>query len=220
MRRVGLLISAVTVAVMAGGVSTASGATAGATVDAAALPSDAVTAKVVTMNGSGCPAGTASVRANSDNTGFAVTYNQYVATAGAEADNVDFRKNCQLAVQLGIPSGFTYAIARADYSGWGHLATGATGLQRANYYFQGASSNSFSDHKFTGPFSGRWQASDETDMAEMVYAPCGETRFLNINTELRVNDGSADPKTTSALSMRYASGSVSTIYNLSWKQCP
>jgi hypothetical protein len=220
MRRVGLFVSATAMAVMAQGVSPASAVSVGGPAHASDLPADSVTVKVVSLNGSGCPAGTAVVRSNSDNTGFVVTYREYVASAGSGKDVIDGRKNCQLGVQINVPSGFTYAVARADYAGWGRIAQGATGLQRANYYFQGSSDNSYSDHKISGPFSGRWYFSDVTDAAEMVYAPCGETRLLNINTELRVNAGTSDSKDTSALSMLYSSGSVSTVYHFSWMQCP
>jgi hypothetical protein len=94
---------------------------------AAAAPSGNVTVDVLTVNGSGCPAGTARVTPAPDNTGFRVAYSRYAAEVGPGADPTELRKNCQLSLLVRVPQGFTYAIARADYSGVAHLAGGATG---------------------------------------------------------------------------------------------
>ncbi|HEX2144221.1 MAG TPA: DUF4360 domain-containing protein, partial [Glycomyces sp.] len=92
-----------------------------------AAPSGKITVDVVTVNGSGCPQGTADVEVNGDNTSFTVTYDRFQAEAGGGTDVVDSRKNCQINLAVNIPQGFTYAIARADYRGFGHLEPGATG---------------------------------------------------------------------------------------------
>ncbi|GAA3114713.1 hypothetical protein GCM10020254_71550 [Streptomyces goshikiensis] len=107
-----------------------------AVLSAVALPAQAetaynppgrITVDVVGVNGSGCPQGTASVATASDNTAFTVTYSDYLAQAGAGSGGTEFRKNCQLALQVHVPQGFTYAIARADYRGFAHLQRGAFG---------------------------------------------------------------------------------------------
>ncbi|GAA1809076.1 hypothetical protein GCM10009835_30230 [Planosporangium flavigriseum] len=105
-------------------------------VPAARPPPDKIVIDVVTVNGSGCPAGTAAVAVSPDNAAFTVTYSHYLAQVGVGAKPTDFRKNCQLNLAVHVPQGFTYAIAKADYRGFAHLENGATGLQRANYYFQ------------------------------------------------------------------------------------
>lgn len=75
-------------------------------------------------------------------------------------------------------------------------------------------------HSFVGPYSDDWQTTDKTDVAALVYAPCGELRNLNVNTELRVGAGTSDPtETTSFMSMDSTDASVSTVYHLSWKTC-
>ncbi len=190
------------------------------TADPAVVPSERITIDVVTVNGSGCPAGTTAVAAAPDNTAFTVTYSDYLAQVGVGAAPTDFRKNCQLAVQVHVPSGFTYAIAQADYRGYGYLEDGATGLQRASYYFQATSQTSYQTHLFDGPLNDNWQATDATDVASLVFAPCGEARTLNINTELRVYAGTSDKSaTTSFMTMDSTDASVSTVYHLAWQKC-
>jgi hypothetical protein len=183
-------------------------------------PSDRVTVDVVTVNGSGCPAGTADVEVSDDNTWFRIRYHNYTARIGGSSKPTDVRKNCQLALQAHIPQGFTYAIASVDYSGHARIADGAFAVQRANYYFQGSSQNHVVDHQFNGPYYGGWYTNDSTDWSSLVWAPCGEYRNLNINTSLRVNAGTSDPVSRrSYISMDDTEGGVDTIYHFAWKHC-
>jgi hypothetical protein len=181
----------------------------------AVVPGDPITVDVMTVNGSGCPAGTASATPLADNTGFTVAYTSYVASANGSAAPTDFRKNCQLALLVHVPQGFTFAIAQADYAGTARLAEGATGRQRANYYFQGSSADAWSDHEFAGPLVGSWRVSDTA--AALVYAPCATDRVLNVNTELLVENGTSSA--ASSLRMTSTSGGINSVYHFSWKQC-
>ena len=68
-------------------------------------------------------------------------------------------------------------------------------------------------HTFNGPMSDNWQATDRTEVGAIVYAPCGEQRMLNVNTQLRVQGG------TSFMTMDSTDASFSTKYHFSWKKC-
>ncbi|RFS87512.1 DUF4360 domain-containing protein [Actinomadura spongiicola] len=182
-------------------------------------PPGKITMKVLTVNGSGCRAGTAAVAPSSDNTAFTVTYSDYTAQAGGKSNPTDMRKNCQLSLSVQIPQGFTYAIASADYRGYANLAKGDTGLERASYYHQGMAQTTPVSHTIKGKFSNNWQFTDRTPVAELVYKPCGENRNFNINTELRVEKGTSDPDATSFISFDSADGSVRTLYQFAWKKC-
>jgi hypothetical protein len=184
-------------------------------------PTDHIVIDVATVNGSGCPAGTAAVAVSPDNLAFTVTYSQYIAQVGVGASATEFRRNCQLSLVVHVPSGFTYAIAKADYRGFASLAAGASSSSKANYYFQGDSQNTAISHSYSGPLEDNWQATDVTDTAQLVYAPCGALRNFNINTELRVNAGTSDTKkTTSFMTMDSTDGSISTQYHFHWLHCP
>ena len=184
-------------------------------------PPDHITIDIVTINGSGCPAGTAAVAVSEDNKAFTVTYSDYLAQVGVGAGATEFRKNCQLNLRVNVPQGFTYGIAQADYRGFAHLERGAYAVQKANYYFQGMSQNDTATHRYNGPHSDDWQATDHTEIAAIVYSPCGERRNFNINTELRVYKGTSDTTTTTSfVSMDSTDGAIDTTYRFSWKQCP
>jgi len=180
-----------------------------------APPAGKVTVDVLTVNGSGCPAGTATTRVVADNTGFHIAYSDFIARDGGTSTPTGFRRNCQVSLQILIPQGFTLAIARADYRGRAYLVSDASALQRTNYYFQGEAANNLADHTFDGPFNSAWHTTDITAAAALVYAPCGETVILNVNTELRVDS----PRLASWISMRSSDGDVDTLIQFSWKQC-
>ncbi|MFE7815556.1 DUF4360 domain-containing protein [Streptomyces sp. NPDC057433] len=183
-------------------------------------PPDKIVIKVATVNGSGCPQGTTAVAVSEDNTAFTVTYSDYLAQAGGTSDPTASRKNCQLSLIVHVPQGFTYAIAGADYRGFAALQPGASGTQRASYYFQGSPNTEYRSHPFTGPHDDNWQATDTTDWAQLVYAPCGVQRNFNINTELRVSAGTSSPDKVSFMTMDSTDGDISTTYHMAWKECP
>jgi hypothetical protein len=188
---------------------------AGAEMNAAAIPDGNITLQVLAANGSGCAPGTATVSANSDKTGFRIRYRDFLAEAGGNADVTDRRKNCQVGVQVAVPAGWTFAVAEADYRGRARLHSGATGLQKTNYYWQGSSDNNRTEETFSGPFNGFWATQDVAPV--LVYAPCSAQKVLNINTELRVDAGTSSAK--SSMSMTSSEGDVDTLFNFSWTRC-
>jgi len=190
-----------------------------ATAQASPPPPDKIVIKVATVNGSGCRQGTTAVAVSEDNTAFTVTYSDYLAQVGGNSDPTAFRRNCQLSLVVHVPGGFTYAIASADYRGFAYLQRGASAIQRASYYFQGSPSTQLRSHPLRGPLNDNWQATDETDWAQLVWAPCGVQRNFNINTELRVNLGSSSPSKVSFMTMDSTDGEISTVYHLAWKTC-
>jgi hypothetical protein len=186
---------------------------------ATSVPTEKITLDIKTINGSGCPAGTATASADvaSDNTAFTVHYTNFTAKAGGGASALEARKNCQINVLVHVPQGFTYAIASAEYRGFAHLESGASALEQANYYFTGTSPTARVRHTFPGPLHGVWRAVDTTDVADLVFAPCGESRNLNINAELRADAGGSAGGSFIEMDSEHAS--VDTIYHFAWKDC-
>lgn len=146
---------------------------------------------VVTVNGSGCPAGDADVK--TDGRTFTIGYHTFLARAGGGSSPLDMRKNCQLNLRVTVPEGYTYGLARTTYEGYAHLQAGATALNRVSTYLQGSSATATVTHPFTGPFSDDWQTYYRPNSAEIQWSPCGSPRNININAEVRVTLGSADP---------------------------
>jgi Domain of unknown function (DUF4360) len=182
-------------------------------------PSDKITIELVSVFGSGCPKNTANIVVSPDNTAFTVTYSAYLAQSGAGTKPSDGRKNCQLALNVHVPGGFTYAIASVDYRGYADVPKGATTTQRANYYFQGDPQTVHSQKDFKGPFRDDFERTDSVDVAALVWAPCGVTRYFNINTELRADIGKAAKDETAIINMDSTDASIGTKYHFAWDTC-
>ncbi|MET9604265.1 DUF4360 domain-containing protein [Streptomyces sp. NPDC006512] len=217
--RVALSAAAVTGTLLSLGLAPSAGA-ATSIPSAPGAPSDRVTVDVATVNGSGCRPGSAAVAVAPDNSAFTVTYSEYVASAGGNSKATDGRKNCLLSLNVHVPQGYTYAVAQVDYRGFGNLARGAVGTQKASYYFQGMRQTDYRTHKYVGALNNNWQATDTTGIEALVFAPCGELRNFNINTELRAEVGSSDPSSTSYMALDSTDGSINSVYHFTWKKCP
>ena len=207
--------SGVILALLASTLNVGSAASAGSILDDP--PSDHIVIELVAMAGSGCRPGTADVAVSPDNKAFTAIYSDYLAQAGPGIPTTEGRKNCQLNVLVMVPQGFTFAIAKVDYRGYGLLNTGSTASQRANYYFQGMTQGAYTNHPLAVPLDDNWLASDEVPIAAMVWHPCGELRNLNINTELRLARGTSTD--TSFVTMDSTDGSISTTYHFAWREC-
>jgi hypothetical protein len=188
------------------------------TTDSTDAPLVDASVSLVGVNGSGCPAGTVEVVMSSGGSTVKVIYSDYLAWTGPGADPADIRKNCALGLQVHAPAGWTYAIRGLEYDGYAHLDGGVSGLQRAEYYLQGSSSGTEVEHGYDGPYDGSLSSSDNIPEQDLVWAPCGEQRNLNINTELRVEGGSANTASVNLLAME-STDVPGTTMQLAWKQC-
>lgn len=183
----------------------------------ATVPPGEVSIDLITTGGSGCPAGTAAISISPGKDAFSVTYSAFHAQVGVGATPIDFRKNCQLNARIRIPQGYSYAISGVDHRGSARLQAGASGVQRARYYFAGQVASALVTHQLSGPFDDAWQTTDNVDAASLVFSPCGAERNININTELRVTAGTSDTATTnSSMTMDSTTGD---IYRFTWREC-
>ncbi|MFC4054099.1 DUF4360 domain-containing protein [Actinomadura syzygii] len=215
--RKGIAVSAAAAAAAA--LTAASAAPAAASTPLLVPGPNGVTVEIATVNGSGCPIGTAAVAISADKEAFTVTYSDYMAQAGGSTKPTDFRKNCQIAMRVHVPQGFTYAISQTDYRGYANLAKGAKGTQKASYYFQGNSQTGAITHSLPGPLDDNWQFTDKVPVAQLIWKKCGEERNFNINTELRVDKDTSDASKTSFIAMDSTDGTIKTTYHFAWKKC-
>lgn len=164
--------------------------------------------EVVTVNGSGCPAGDADVETSGRE--FTIGYHTFLARAGSGSSPLDQRKNCQVSLRVSVPRGFTYGLAGTTYEGYAHLQNGATGLSRISTYVQGTSPTAAVSRTFIGPVSGAWQLRYRPAAGEVQWVPCGEQRNINVNAEVRVALGAADPDRLSFVIVESSRGAVRT----------
>ena len=152
-------------------------------------PGGATSVRVVGVNGSGCANGTGAAKAAPNRRSFTVTY-PGIEVSGA-GDALDFRKNCQLALDVDVPRGYTYALSRIAHRGLGELPAGTTAEVSTLYYFQGEPEDVELANTLHGPLLGKWQRNNEIKPALRRFLPCGPARNLNVNIMLKVGPGGA-----------------------------
>jgi hypothetical protein len=159
-------------------------------------PSDGhVEIQNVIYNGSGCPAGTAQVTIADDKQSFSIVFNQFVALAGPGITLPQSRRNCIVNITAKVTDGFTWGVGEADFRGSTQIAAGTTGIHTNLYFFQGQAQQLMTFHPFAAtapsPIGQAWTDSDVFDPEDVLFAPCGVQRSLNINAAVRVTPGGA-----------------------------
>jgi hypothetical protein len=146
-------------------------------------PGGKTTVKVVSANGSGCPSGSGVVKALPGKGTFSIAFPAFTASAGGDA--LDFRKNCQLMLDVSVPRGYTYAVSRVSVSGTGNLGPAGSGSVRTLLYFQGMGQTVEQSHEINGPLNGKWRFDGRIGAKSRQFHPCGADRYLNVNLDLR-----------------------------------
>lgn len=130
-----------------------------------APPPGPVTIDVVSVAGSGCPAGTTTVAMSGDDQAFTVTYSDFLV----QGNGIEARKSCTATLRLNHAAGHTYGIAATDYRGFAHLTGGTRGVVRNSYRFPGFPTR-HSTHTYQAPMSDNWQVTDVPDVQR--HGPC------------------------------------------------
>lgn len=173
------------------------------------------TVRLLSVNGSGCPVGSAAVSVVTDTT-FWVVYDDYIVAAGNNPSPPDFRKSCHLNVLVGVPAGWTYGIASEEYRGFAELGTGAQGMLRTSYYFGGIPGTYAANHSLFGPMSNDYEFHDAAPV--VTFAPCHYSGSLNIISALRVLKGT-DPSFFNELTLSTSELVPNSVFHLAFKQC-
>jgi hypothetical protein len=165
------------------------------------------------LNGSGCPPGTVTVLPSSDGTTFTLRYGSpFMAMVGGAAEPTDRRKNCQVALDVRGPRGYTYALVGIDYRGRARLAPGASGSEGISSYFAGDSRTNRQEHSIAGTYRGAWKHRHKA--GPLHFKPCGRNVNLNINMEVRVSAGRPSSKALSWMSVSSLNG-----FRFAWRKC-
>lgn len=170
----------------------------------------------ISFAGSGCPAGSVSDMVSPDAKAFTLLFDSYVAEAGPGIPRKENRKNCQIAVDLRFPQGWSYTIFEVDYRGYANLDPGTSGLQQTTYYFQGSPSSTTLRSLFRGFFDDNYHIRDTLGLSALVWSPCGVIRPVNLNTEVRVQ---ALGSRQALMTIDSIDGQLEHRYGIQWRRC-
>ena len=175
-----------------------------------------VSIRNIAYGGSGCRQGSVGQILSPDAKAFTLLFDEYVAEAGPGVSLAEGRKSCQIAVDLKFPSGWSYSLFTVDYRGYARLDSGTTGLQQSSYYFQGSPSQATLRSEFRGPVNRDYLIRDKLGLDAVVWSPCGATRAVVINTQVRV---SASGSKRALLTTDSITGELQHVYGIQWRRC-
>lgn len=174
-----------------------------------------------TYAGSGCPAGSVASSQDPSKTVLTLLFDSYIASIGPGTVPKDWRKNCQVNLNIRYPGGYQFSIFSADYRGFEKLESGVTGKQTATYYFSGEQAQSSLSSYFNGPTSppeGKdYLITDKFAVESRVWSPCGANLPLNINSQLSLS--SKDKKASGLLTTDSQDFKFAQIYHIEWRRC-
>lgn len=170
----------------------------------------------ISYNGTGCPLGTVAENMADDAKAFTLLFDSYVAEAGPGIPFSANRKNCQIAVDLQFPQGWSYTIFTVDYRGYAKLEPGTSGAQQSTYYFQGQPKSAVLKTTYTGPKDSDYHIRDTLGLSSLVWSPCGVNRAVNINTQVRAN---ATGGRRALMTLDSIDGELKHVYGIQWRRC-
>lgn len=135
----------------------------------------------VSVLGSGCPYGSAEVKADASNTVFDIRLSEYVVRSGPNTAASEWRKNCKLTLNLQYDEGFQFTTLNTDMHGYAIIPSGVQGRCLNTVDFTGEKGEVEYDLTLEGG-DGPFSLSSRADA--LAWSPCGgSTAIMNLNTQ-------------------------------------
>ncbi len=176
---------------------------------------DDISLGMPSYGGTGCPGGSAAVSLSPDNKAISILFDQYVAEAGG--GRAFDRKNCNVAVPVHVPQGFSVSVFAIDYRGFMGLPSGGRGQLSVDYFLAGGGRGAHTAKTFQGPMASDYLKSDNLGLDAIVWSGCGADTILRANTTLLISSnahGEQAQGTVDSADIR-----AGLIYHLQWRSC-
>lgn len=171
---------------------------------------------VPAYGGTGCPAGTASVSVSPDQSAVSILFDSYVAEAGYTTNRTMDRKSCNITVPVGVPQGYSVAVFQVDYRGYNSVPAGGSTRFDAEYFWAGSRGPRLTK-TFFGPMNDPYTLTDELQATTVVWAPCGASVNLRVNTSMVAKTNNRSDQTMGTVDSADISSGLT--YHLQWKRC-
>jgi len=178
-----------------------------------------VTIENLVYAGTGCIAGSVAENIAEDNTAFTLLFDSFVAEIGPGISRRESRKFCQLNMELSHSAGWSFAILDLNTRGYVGLDRNVEALQKTSFYFQGSPVTGEVEESFVGFLDDDYESNHIIPADQANWSPCGESRSLNVKTQVRLNN-SHNRRGTGIITADSLDGQMYTTFGLVWKQCP
>jgi hypothetical protein len=165
--------------------------------------------------GTGCPQGSASVTLSPDQKSLSILFDSFVAEAGSTGVRLG-RKNCNIAIPVHIPQGYSVSIIGVDYRGYVAVPRGGNARLNTEYFFAGQMGPRFQE-SFPGGYNDDYTISHSLEATGLVWSACGTSVNLRVNTAMTVQSNARLDATMATVDS--ADFNAGLIYHLQWRRC-
>ncbi len=165
--------------------------------------------------GTGCPAGSASAALSEDKKSLSIIFDQFVVEAPA-ASNVPARKNCNIAIPVHVPQGYSVSVVDVDYRGYVSLPSQADARLTAEYFLAGYRGPTYSK-LFIGRTDTDYVFNNEIGIQAQVWSPCGADTILRVNASMLVRNKSY--RDAALATVDTADFRAGIKYKFQWRRC-
>lgn len=166
--------------------------------------------------GTGCPAGTASATLSPDAKALSLLFDNFVVEAGGTSGRSLDRKNCNIAVPVHVPQGFSVSIFQIDYRGFNSLPYGAYSRFNVEYFFAGSTGPAY-QKQFNGQLEDEYLLRNSIEASAVTWSDCGQQVILRANTGMLVRTNSSNAPAYASVDS--ADVQAGLVFNLRWKRC-
>lgn len=165
--------------------------------------------------GTGCPAGSAAVALSPDAQSLSILFDSFVVEAGGGLNTVG-RKNCNIAVPVHVPSGYSISVFQIDYRGFNYLPIGATSRFSVEYFFAGTRGPLY-NKTFYGLLNENYLIANSLIGTNLSWSKCGDSVTLRANTTMMVNNPSV--RDTAMSTVDSVDIDAGIYFRLNWRPC-
>lgn len=166
--------------------------------------------------GSGCPAGSVSATLSPDKKALSILFDEFLLEAGPSIGKTMDRKNCNIAIPVHVPNGFSVSVLAVDYRGYNYLPRTAQSQFSTEYFFAGQRGPKFTK-TFRGQLDSDYILSNTLHVVGNVWSECGEDVNLRISSSMRLmNRNRLEDAISTVDSVDLNSG---IVYKLQYRPC-
>lgn len=167
--------------------------------------------------GTGCPAGSASVTLSPDQKSLSIIFDDFFVEAGALTGRRIGRKNCNLAVPVHVPQGYSISLVDVDYRGYVSLPNRRSQARfSAEYFFAGQRGPRYVK-TFRGQMDDEYVISNQLGLNALVWSKCGADVNLRVNSSMMVRASSNHVDALATVDS--ADFSAGIVYHVKWRRC-
>lgn len=181
---------------------------------------DQIWVKSITYGGTGCPQGSVATSLSNDRTSFTVIFDSFVASTGTGIPITESLKSCQLNVNLNVPSGWAFSVAKFVSRGYVQLGASSSATTQTTLYFgdyvQSASV------EFGGPIAKDYLSATETPPFNLSQSECGGEVPIQIHALVSITGPASNSSqiTTDSIDGKFSGDTgLAQGFELVWFPC-